>query len=94
MVSEIIQCIKPSMIHVNGTTARKLVEEFYCTEQLQTRAQEHSLMFGHAQFGETTVEVMAHQQLGSRNGPSSKHWPGFIDEWRRWRSENEQGPAY
>ena len=89
MMSEIVQFIQPSMIHVNGTTARRLVEEFYCPEPLQSRGQEHSLMFGHAKFGETTVEVMAHQQLGSRNGPSSKHWPGFIDKWRKWHGEND-----
>ena len=85
MMSEIIQFTNPSLIHVNGTTARRLVEEFYCPEPLEHRGQEHSLMFGHARFGEKMVEVMAHQQLGSRNGPSSKHWPGFIEELRKWR---------
>ena len=82
MISEIIESVRPKLIHVNGTTARRLVEAFYCPEPMQSSGQEHSLMFGHARFGNTLVPVMAHQQFGSRNGPSSKHWPQFVQAFR------------
>jgi hypothetical protein len=86
MITEIIQRVKPSMIHVNGTTARRLVERFYCHNPLQGSGEEYSLMFGDAHFGETVVPVMAHQQFGSWNGPSSKHWPEFAAAWNEWSS--------
>ena len=88
MLSRMIEAIGPGMVHVNGISAGRLVDELYCRQHpLKTwgnLGEEHNLMFGHASFGSVSVPVMTHNQFGQW-GPKARHWPEFAAAWREWR---------
>ena len=89
MLCRLIEEIQPSMVHINGILAGRLVNKLYCNDNpikpWGRLGDEHNLMFGKATFGNYDVPVMTHNQFGQW-GPKKRHWPEFADAWRDWRS--------
>lgn len=87
MLAKIIEKIKPSVIHVNGISAGRLVDKLYChddpLESWGALGEEYNLMFGKASFGNFNVPVMTHNQFGQW-GPKARHWPKFAAAWKQW----------
>ena len=92
MLSKLIEEIQPSMVHINGISAGRLVNKLYCNEDplkpWGMLGEEHNLMFGKASFGNFKVPVMTHNQFGQW-GPKKRHWPEFAAAWSDWRSSQQ-----
>ena len=90
-LSRLIATTRPSMIHVNGNDARKLVDEFYCSSTLSNwrgASTEKNLMFGYATIEGERIPVMAHNQFGQWT-THGKYWPRFVEKWNDWRREEK-----
>ena len=95
-MKEIISMTRPKIIHLNGSHGTHTFERILSPEfELQEKFSDYKLKFGFVDIGGRSIKVIAHNQFASwQNNPNKEHWPMFIEEWRRWCSENEQGPAY
>ena len=89
ILEQIIQLIRPSMIHLNGAPAIQVVEDLYCKKKMDRigpLGKQFNLRFGEATVGNQTIEVFAHNQFASwAANPSKKHWPRMYDEWNQWK---------
>ena len=92
IISSIISETRPSILHLNGSHAIKVVEKLYCENPLKRQGvlgERFGLRFGEAVFNDTKVKVFAHNQFGyGRYNPAKKHWPEFAKLWQNWVDKN------
>ena len=89
ILASVIAETRPSVLHLNGSHAIRVVEALYCDGPLERQGElglQYGLRFGEARIGGTPVRVFAHNQFGyGRYNPSKKHWPAFAKAWDEWQ---------